>query len=227
MIRRVLLVLVGLVIVGAILFFTLAPGIVERSMNKVDGEPLIEVSEEARALHQTLTIVDLHSDTLLWKRSVLEDADRGHMDLGRLQAGNVRLQVFSSVTKTPENQNYDNNSADGDNITGLVIGQLQPIRTWTSLLERSVYHGEKLETAAQDSDGALDVNGFTLQCDLGIDRCGETCAEPLDRDLGFVGQGGELERADKSWVAQDILIDLSVVLGDERAGGEVFDPDVI
>ena len=155
MIRRVLLVLVGLVIVGAILFFTLAPGIVERSMNKVDGEPLIEVSEEARALPQTLTIVDLHSDTLLWKRSVLEDADRGHMDLGRLQAGNVRLQVFSSVTKTPENQNYDNNSADGDNITGLVIGQLQPIRTWTSLLERSVYHGEKLETAALDSDGAL------------------------------------------------------------------------
>lgn len=130
-------------------FFALAPGIVEASMNKIDGKELPEVSAEARALHATLQIVDLHSDTLMWKRSMLEAADRGHVDLPRLEAGNVALQVFSSVTKTPRNQNYDSNSAEGDNIATLVVAQLQPVRTWGSLLERSLYHAEKLDRAAR------------------------------------------------------------------------------
>lgn len=155
MIRRLGLGLLAIVTLVAAGFFIFAPGMAERSMNQIDGEPLIEVSEEARALHATLTIVDLHSDTLLWKRNLLDPADRGHMDLPRLQAGNVALQVFSSVTKTPKNQNYDNNSAEGDNITMLAIGQLQPMRTWISLLERGLYHGEKLERAAAESDGAM------------------------------------------------------------------------
>lgn len=155
MIRKILLALVALVVLGFTAFFLLAPKMAEDSMNKIDGEPLISVSPEAEALHASLTIVDLHSDTLLWKRSILEDSARGHVDLGRLQKGNVALQVFSSVTKTPKDQNYDSNSADGDNITLLAFGQLQPVRTWLSLLERGLYHGQKLERAAADSDGAL------------------------------------------------------------------------
>ena len=46
-------------------FFLFGPGLIERSMNKVDGLPLPKVSSHAIALHKTLTIVDLHSDTLL------------------------------------------------------------------------------------------------------------------------------------------------------------------
>ena len=155
MIRRILIGVVALVVLAAAGFFLFAPGMAERSMNTIDGEPLIEVSDEARAFHKTLTIVDLHSDTLLWQRSLLERADRGHMDLPRLQDGNVALQVFSSVTKTPKGQNYDANSADSDNITLLAIGQLQPPRTWTSLLERSLWHATKLDRAARNSQGAL------------------------------------------------------------------------
>lgn len=155
MIRKLLLGLLGLVVLAAAGFFLFAPRIAEESMNKIDGEPLIAVSEEAKALHATLTIVDLHADTLLWQRSLLADSDRGHVDLGRLQQGNVALQVFSSVTKTPKGQNYDSNSADGDNITMLTIGQLQPVRTWFSILERGLYHGEKLERAAADSGNSL------------------------------------------------------------------------
>ncbi|MBX7494534.1 dipeptidase [Qipengyuania sp. 6B39] len=148
--RRRLLIGAGvLVLTLAGAFFALGPGIVERGMNRIDGKPLIEVSEEAKALHATLTIVDLHSDTLLWKRDLLDAADRGHMDLPRLQQGNVALQVFSSVTKTPKGQNYDANGADTDNITLLAVAQLQPIRTWNSLLERSLWHAEKLEAAVE------------------------------------------------------------------------------
>lgn len=144
-----------LVAVSAIGFFGIAPGYVEASMNKVDGKPLPKVSAEAIALHKTLTIVDLHSDTLMWKRDMLDRADRGHMDLPRLQEGNVALQVFSSVSKTPKGQNYDANGSDSDNITLLAVAQMQPARTWNSLLERSLWHGEKLDRATEASKGTL------------------------------------------------------------------------
>ncbi|MEP2357822.1 MAG: dipeptidase [Marinomonas sp.] len=121
----------------------------------IDGEPLPEITAEAQKLHDSLMIVDLHSDTLLWKRKITDSVDYGHMDLERLQAGNVGLQIFSSVTKTPKGQNYDSNSAETDNITTLVIAQLQPTRTWFSIFERGLWHAEKLRVAVADSDGAL------------------------------------------------------------------------
>ena len=155
MIRKLLLGFVGMIGLAAAGFFLFAPSYVDADMNRVDGKPLPEVSAEAMALHRTLTIVDLHSDSLLWKRNVLYRHDYGHMDLPRLNDGNVALQVFSSVTKTPANMNYDGNSGDSDNVTWLVFGQLQPLRTWTSLLERSLYHGQKLDRAVAESDGGL------------------------------------------------------------------------
>lgn len=141
-------------------FFLFAPGVAERSLNTIDGEPLIEVSEEARELHETLQIVDLHSDTLLWKRDLLDRADRGQVDLPRLRDGNVTLQIFSSVTKSPRGQNYDANTGETDNITPLVIAQLQPIRTWNSLLERSLWHATKLDRAVEeDRDTLFQIHG--------------------------------------------------------------------
>ncbi len=155
--RRAFLIALALLILAVVAFLALAPGIVERDMNRVTGEGLVTVSPEARKLHESLTIADLHADTLLWKRNMLEPAERGQVDLPRLQAGNVALQVFSSVTKTPKGQNYDANSADTDNITLLAVAQLQPPRTWTSLLERSLWHAAKLERAEAKSRGKLRI----------------------------------------------------------------------
>lgn len=155
MIRKAILGIIGVIVIAACCFFIFAPAYVDADMNKIDGKPLPEVSEEAIALHKTLTIVDLHSDTLLWKRDMLDRHDYAHMDLPRLQDGNVALQVFSSVTKTPAGINYDGNTDETDNVTWLVFGQLQPPRTWFSLLERSLYHGQKLDRAVENSDGAL------------------------------------------------------------------------
>ncbi len=67
-----------IVAVAALGFFGLGPGYLESSLNRVDGKPLAPVSAEARALHKTLQIVDLHSDTLMWDRDLLKQADRGH-----------------------------------------------------------------------------------------------------------------------------------------------------
>ena len=146
------LTLIGAAAIG---FFGFLPGYVEGSMNQIDGQPLIKVSDEAKALHKTLNIVDLHSDTLMWNRDLGEPAERGHMDLPRLQEGNVALQLFSSVTKTPKGQNYDGNGADTDNITLLTFAQLQPVKTWRSLVERSLYHASKRDSAVTGSDGKL------------------------------------------------------------------------
>jgi len=156
------LTLIGAAAVG---FFGFLPGYVEDSMNAVDGQPLIKVSDEAKALHKTLNIVDLHSDTLMWNRDLGKPADRGHMDLPRLQEGNVALQLFSSVTKTPKGQNYDGNGADTDNITLLTFAQLQPVKTWRSLVERSLYHASKRDHAVTGSDGKLQAVDKAQQLD--------------------------------------------------------------
>ncbi len=153
--RRALLGVALVIVVALVGFFTLAPGIVERGRNQVVSAKLPKVSEQTQELHDSLEIVDTHADTLMWNRDLLKRADRGHVDLPRLEDGNVALQVFSSVSKSPKGQNYDSNSADSDNITLLTIAQLQPPRTWFSLLERSLYHAQRLEDAAADSDGRL------------------------------------------------------------------------
>ena len=142
--------------VAAVGLFGFAPGIAERGMNKQTGATW-PVSAEAQALHKTLTVIDLHSDTLMWKRDLLSESSDGHVDLKRLEAGNVALQVFSSVTKTPRGQNYEKNSGETDNITPLVIAQGQPVRTWGSLLERSLWHAEKLHDVEKRADGRLRV----------------------------------------------------------------------
>ena len=147
----------GIAALALVAFFALAPGIAERGMNRIEGSGVWPVSPRAAALHKTLTIADMHGDTLLWQRHIDAAAARGHIDLPRLETGNVALQVFSSVTKTPKNQNYDANGADTDNITLLAIGQLQPVRTWRSLLERSLWHAEKLRRAEAASDGRLRI----------------------------------------------------------------------
>ena len=152
-----------LMTVAAVGFFGFAPGYVESSMNQIDGKPLIKVSDEAKALHRTLTIVDLHSDSLMWNRDINERADRAHMDLPRLRDGNVALQLFSSVTKTPKDQNYDGNGADTDNITLLTVAQLQPVKTWSSLVERSLYHAQKRDVAVARSKGALQAVNTSAQ----------------------------------------------------------------
>ncbi|MFL6844559.1 MAG: dipeptidase [Allosphingosinicella sp.] len=155
--RKLVYGLLVLLILAAGGFFLFGPGIVEGGMNKVVATPLPAISPRARALHARLAIADMHADTLLWQRNLLDRASRGQIDLPRLEAGNVALQVFSSVTKTPKGQNYDSNDPDTDNITLLAFAQLQPPRTWHSLLQRSLWHAEKLRRAEAASGGRLRI----------------------------------------------------------------------
>jgi membrane dipeptidase len=150
--------LVAVLIVAGVRFFATTPGKIDRSQNKIEPVPL-SITPAAQALQSTLDVADMHADSLLWKRDLLTRSDRGHIDLPRLIEGHYALQVFSSVTKSPNGQNYDSNGADSDSITNLAIIDLQPPRTWTSLLERSLWHAEKLRSFAERSDGRLRLIG--------------------------------------------------------------------
>ncbi|HJS12219.1 dipeptidase [Sphingopyxis sp.] len=234
--RRWLIGILLVVAVAALAFFAIAPGMLERGMNQIDGKPLPTVSERARTLHRTLTIVDLHSDTLLWKRNILDRADRGHMDLPRLEDGNVALQILASTTKSPKGQNYDANGADTDNITGLVIAQLQPVRTWNSLLERSLWHAEKLKRALAERHEAelkdRNLTTWVLETDAaGIEELarlrdpknGLLPDHPFPRGVmlsveGLHGLEGKLANLDKLYAAGFRMAGLTHFFDNDLAG---------
>ena len=145
----------GLVLALVGSFFFAVPVYVDGTMNAVDTASGIAVTEQARALHGTLRIVDLHDDLLLWDRGPLGPHRRGHTDVTRLAEGNVAVEVFSTVTKTPKGQNYERNPSTTDNVTLLAIASRWPPRTYGSLLQRALWQGTKLERTAALSQGRL------------------------------------------------------------------------
>jgi membrane dipeptidase len=201
-------------------FFLIAPGLVESDMNKVVAGPMPRVTDSTRSLHASLQIADMHGDTLLWKRSVLKASDRGQIDLPRLIEGNVALQIFSSVTKTPKGQNYDSNGADSDNITLLTVAQLQPPRTWNSLLERSLWHAAKLNRAAAASDGRLRVIRTPGELDALLAaraRGAKTVGSMLSIE-GLQNLEGKLENLDRLHAAGFRMAGLAHFFDNELAG---------
>lgn len=144
-----------LLLVAVASFFVVAPGLVERHLNSRADIAHAPPSAAAQRLHDSLFIADLHADTLLWQRDLLDAATRGHVDLPRLMAGNVALQVFASVSQSPKNLNYERNRGDSDTLVALAVAQLQPPRTWVSPLQRSLWHAARLDAAVARSDALV------------------------------------------------------------------------
>ena len=133
--------------------YTMGPGLLENAQSKVAGDKGPAPSPEALELHASLDIADLHADTLLWYRSLIERSERGQVDLPRMIDGNMAVQMLTTVTKSPSGQNYESNSADaGDNITLLALVQRWPLATRDSLFARAVYQAERLHKFASESE---------------------------------------------------------------------------
>lgn len=147
--------LVVLLVAAVVVFFTIVPVVVDSRMNTVVSTTIPAVSPQASALHRTLFVADLHADELLWGRDLLLRVDRGHVDLPRLQEAKVALQVFSAVTKTPRDMNYDRNAGETDNIALLALAQRWPGETRASLRARATYQAEKLQDAILRAGGAI------------------------------------------------------------------------
>lgn len=138
-------------------FFSGISRIVDEHENKVLAKPPYRNSVSGRALnlHQQLTIADLHADSLLWGRDLLERSSYGHVDIPRLADGNVALQVFSLPTKSPHGLNIETNDDKSDDIYWLALVERWPPRTWESLTARAVYQAQRLHDAAMASRGSF------------------------------------------------------------------------
>jgi membrane dipeptidase len=148
-------ILVVLLIGFFIFFFGFAPSVVEKSLNPVINKPPYQVSEKARQLHEKLLVADLHADALLWNRNLLEKSDISQVDVPKLLEGNVALQAFTVVTKTPRGLNIERNDDNSDNIFWLALAQRQPLENLSSLTKRALYQAAKLKEYSEKSGGKL------------------------------------------------------------------------
>lgn len=217
--RKRLIAVLVLALVGLAVIFNV-PSLVDRRMNTVELAPPYAASARAQALHNQLFIADLHDDALLWSRDLLTRYEYGHSDLPRLQAGRVGLQVFSTVTKTPKNMNFDRNASDTDNITMLVMAQRWPQRTWGSLLERALYQSEKLHVAAAGSGGTLRI--VRTQADLAdllkVQNPGSGLLAAVLATEGLHPLEGQLENVDKLYEAGFRITGLTHFFDNELGG---------
>jgi microsomal dipeptidase-like Zn-dependent dipeptidase len=144
-----------LLLAGAAVFFFALPAIVEKLYNRTINAPPYQASEKARALHRALLVADLHADSLLWDRNPAKRGARGHADIPRLREGNVAVQVFTVVTKTPRGLNIERNDDRSDNVTLLALAGRWPPATWRSLKQRALYQAARLQRVAADSSGTV------------------------------------------------------------------------
>lgn len=147
-------VLISLLFLGALVIIILNTFVVtsiDKSKNQVSEHEAFTISADAARLHDSLIVGDWHADTALWNRDMQGKHSFGHVDLARMQEGNIALQMFTTVTKSPRGQNYESNETGAsDNITPLVIAQLWPLSTWTNLTERALYQAQRVNELAME-----------------------------------------------------------------------------
>ena len=150
---RKLVLIIGAVFATAIciyIFFYFIPLYQDSKRNSFSSESL-SLKPELQNFHESLFIADLHADSLLWSRNLKNKYSYGHIDIPRMLEGNISLQVFSVVTKTPKSLNIYKNDSSSDNVTLLAIAQRWPPRTWRSLYERAIYQAQRLHKLQYDS----------------------------------------------------------------------------
>jgi membrane dipeptidase len=212
----ILAVLIGLV-------FTFAPGLLESSMNKVLPADFRQPAPAAIKLHQSLNIGDLHADSTLWQRDLLKRGDRGHVDVPRLREGNVAVQVFTTVTKSPLGQNNEQNSADAvDTITFLAIAQRWPMATWNSQKQRALHQASVLRdiAARAPEEFSLILNRADLTKLLAIRASGSQMIGGIIGTEGSHALDGELTAIDELFNAGFRVMSLQHFF-DNKLGGSL------
>jgi microsomal dipeptidase-like Zn-dependent dipeptidase len=155
--KKILFVVAALLLLAVAGFFLIVPGVAEKGMNVTLNPPPYQASARAQNLHRRLIVADLHADSLLWNRDLLKRGSYGHVDVPRLIEGNVALQAFTIVSKTPRSMNIEHNDDTTDNITLLAIAERWPLAAWRSLKARALYQAERLHRFAAESGGKLTI----------------------------------------------------------------------
>jgi membrane dipeptidase len=214
--KLVLILAIALITTIAIIAFSIGPSFIEKRLNPANSQVVQPITPSSATLHQTLTIVDLHADSLLWGRDLSLRANHGHVDIPRLIQGNVALQTFTVVTKVPNPLKLQGNSDRHDNLTKLAILQRWPIPAWFSLKERALYQAKRLHQLSgpfeiiktkQDLNNYLDRRKQNAQITAGW--LGLEGAQALE---------GKIENVDQLYDAGFRLIGLAHFFDNEVSG---------
>ncbi len=197
--KRTLLIVAGVVLVLVTLLVLFAPAIVDRALNRVLYAPPYTVSAEVEELHRDLFVVDLHGDPLLWDRDLNQRLNHGAIDVPRLIEGNVGIQCFFIVSKSPYGQNIDRTEDTSDSITALGILQGWPRKTWGSFLERALFQAGRLDQTAEHSGGRLIV----IKSKRDLRRYRDARSSNTDQTAGILGvEGAHVLEGDLANVAK-------------------------
>ena len=170
----------------------------ERRHNRLHRPAPYAASERARELHATLFVADLHADSLLWGRDLLERGTQGHVDLPRMIEGNLALQVLAATTKTPRHLNIERNDDRSDDVLLLALASGWPPRTWSSLAERALHLASVAHDTAARSDGAFSIIESAADLDAFLARRATTsCAAGLLAIEGAHALDGDLANIDR------------------------------
>lgn len=121
------------------------------------SQPPRPVSDRARDLHRRLWIADLHADSLLWGRDLLDRSGRGQVDVPRLIDGNVALQVLAVTTQSPRHINLERNDDRSDDVILLALALGWPPATWRCLLPRALHLAHRADDMAARADGRFRI----------------------------------------------------------------------
>jgi microsomal dipeptidase-like Zn-dependent dipeptidase len=151
--RRLLGAALALGLLGA--GWTLLARELEGLVNRVEPVSLPNVSPRARALHARSLVADLHADSLLFERDLLERGRHGHVDLPRLREGGVGLQVFAVPTIVPLGANIDRTERGRLDLIGLAgVVQLSPM-AWRGATGRALQRARELRRTVERAEGNL------------------------------------------------------------------------
>ena len=142
-----------------LLAILIVPTLLDKESNPVEFNNVVKVSSETQKLYESLDfIADLHCDALLWDRDLTKRVNYAHFDLPRMQEANMALQAFTIVTKSPQGQNFRENSGNSfDMITLLNFLQGRGPSKWFSLYNRAEFQARALQKYPEKYDGKFMV----------------------------------------------------------------------
>lgn len=154
--RKTIRIALAVPLLAGIGFFAFVPTYIDSSKNTV-SHPGPHAKNE---WYDSISfIADLHCDELLWDRNLLNQVDRGHVDLPRMQQANMAMQIFSIVSKVPFGINIEQNDGSSDQIALLSFAQLRPPSNWFSIKERALNQCNALNKFSEKSNGAFRIVG--------------------------------------------------------------------
>jgi microsomal dipeptidase-like Zn-dependent dipeptidase len=147
--------------------------LVDARLNRVVAAGAANATAASRDVHATLGVVDLHADPLLWGRDLHSEGTWGAVDIPRLTRGNVALQVFGVVTRTPITQNMQLNPDFLNTATLIAFANGWPSDVWFSPRALALHQGRTLKDAAAASKGRLAFITTRAQLDALLARRAE------------------------------------------------------